>query len=97
MSETRPKTQIVHVRREQGEGGWFYATSPDLKGLLVTEPTLDGLDRAIPEAIRDLYAACGVDVLVTDVDKHDDSLRAWVAMPAIIAQQALAQRTERVA
>ena len=89
MSGTAPKAKIIHVRRERGEGGWFYATSPDMKGLLVTEPSLDALDRAIPAAIIDLYAACGEKVIVTRVDEDEDHLRGWVAIPSALANAAL--------
>lgn len=51
------KNRIVRVRREQGKGDWFYATSPDIRGLLVVKPTLAELDAAIPKAIADLRAA----------------------------------------
>ena len=51
MSETMQKAKVVHVLREQGEGNWFYASSPELPGLLATAPTLDALDRIVPDAI----------------------------------------------
>ena len=91
MSGTFPKAKRVRVQREQGEGGWFYATSPDLKGLLVTQPTLDALDQAIPQAITDLYLACGESVIVTRLDEDEDHLHGWVAVPAAVASQALAK------
>ncbi len=89
MSGSMPKARLVHVLREQGESGWFFATSPDLRGLLVTAPTLDALEQAIPAAIRDLYAACDQDVIVTRTDEDTDHLRGWVAFPAVVAKQAL--------
>ena len=48
------KARIVWVHRERGDAGLFYATSPDLPGLLVAEKTLDELERAIPAAIAEL-------------------------------------------
>jgi hypothetical protein len=93
MSDATMKARIVRVKREEGKTGLFYATSPDLKGLLVAEPTLDGLERAIPQAIRDLYLACGVDVVVTRADETEDETRTWVAVPAVIARQALEHNT----
>jgi hypothetical protein len=85
------KAHIVRVKREEGKTGLFYATSPDLKGLLVAEPTLDAVERAIPQAITDLYAACGIKVVVTRVDEQEDTLRSWVAFPADIAKSELAK------
>ncbi len=47
----------VTVKKEQGKAGLFYATSPDLKGLLVAEKTLEALEKAIPKAIKALAKA----------------------------------------
>jgi len=85
------RAHIVRVKREEGKTGLFYATSPDLKGLLVAEPTLDGLERAIPQAITDLFAACGTRVVVTRADEQEDNLRSWVAFPSEIAKSELAK------
>ena len=66
------RAQIVRIKIEEGKAGLFYATSPDLKGLLVAEPTIDALDAAIPAAIAELYAAaCGTKVVVTKA-RNDD-------------------------
>jgi hypothetical protein len=81
------RAHIVRIKREEGKTGLFYATSPDLKGLLVAEPSLDALDRAVPQAIQELYAACGVNVVVTRVDEQEEDYRTWVAVPAIIAKE----------
>jgi hypothetical protein len=59
-----PTAGVIRVTREFGKGDWFYATSPDLRGLLCAEPTLDALEKAIPQAITDLYAAKGTRVTV---------------------------------
>lgn len=84
------KARIVRVRIEEGKAGLFYATSPDLKGLLVAESTIDGLEREIPKAITDLYAACGVHVIVTQAqDGEDNTLTPWVAVPVPVAASAL--------
>jgi hypothetical protein len=61
------KARIVRIRIDEGKAGLFYATSPDLKGLLVAEPTIDELETEIPKAITALYAAYDVDVVVTAV------------------------------
>ncbi len=81
---------IVRVSIEEGKTGLFYATSPDLRGLLVAEETLDALDEAIPKAIADLYEAIGMSVIVSKVKEDDDrEFHPWVAFPAEIAKQAL--------
>ena len=89
VSNVSMKAQIVRVKIEEGKTGLFYATSSDLKGLLVAEPDLDALDSAIPKAIADLYEACGVKVVVTKVEDDDNDLHPWVAVPVVIAQKAL--------
>jgi len=96
MTSTTMKAKIVRVEVEKGKAGLLYATSPDLKGLLVAEPTLDALDISIPTAITDLYAACGVHVVVTKVeeDDHKEGITPWVAFPFEIARRAI--EAERV-
>lgn len=86
MSDVTPKAQLVRITYEKGKAGVLYASSPDLQGLLVAEQTIDDLRQAIPNAIRDLYAAMGVEVVVSPLDKPDDG-RTWVAFPAVIARQ----------
>jgi hypothetical protein len=90
MSDATMKARIVRIKCERGKAGLFYATSPDLKGLLVAESTVDALQRAIPKAIRDMYAVSGVDVVVSPVDEPDDG-QTWVAFPAAVAREALAK------
>lgn len=92
---TLRKAKVVRVKREQDESGWFFATSPDIKGLLVAEPTLDALEHAIPGAISDLYEADGQEVVVTPLDNDDGDLRSWVAVPAKLAERELALRASR--
>lgn len=83
------QTRIVRVNCEQREGGYFFATSPDLKGLLVVEPTADNLEAAIAKAITDLYSVTGHDVVVTKVDDRDNDVCQYVTMSAEIAERAL--------
>lgn len=80
MADAQMSAKFVRVQVKEGRTGLFLATSRDLKGLLVAEPTLPDLIQAIPEAIRVMYAACGVHVVVTLADPIDDD-RAWVAVP----------------
>lgn len=83
------RAPIIRVKVEEGKAGLFYATSPDLKGLFVAEPTLDALDEAIPQAIAGLYAACGVDVVVMKAKNDDPVFFPWVAVPTEIARRAI--------
>ena len=91
MADAKMKARVVRVKREEGKTGLFYATSPDLRGLLVAEPTLDALERAIPQVIVDLYAAVGVAIVVTRLDEDVDSHKSWVAVRAEVGQQALSK------
>lgn len=91
MSDTMPKARIVRIRCEKGKAGLLYATSPDLRGLLVAEATTEALKQAIPKAIRDMYAASGVEVVVSPVEEPEDG-HTWVALPATIAREALAKQ-----
>lgn len=84
------KARIINVKTEEGKAGLFYATSPDLRGLLVAESTLTALERETPKMIVAMYAALGVDVVVTRVEDDDDDLVPWVAFPAELAEKALA-------
>jgi hypothetical protein len=77
------RAQIVRVKIEEGKEGLFYATSPDLKGLLVAEPTIDELEMAIPQTISDLVLAMSGDrVVVTKARDTDPVFFPWVAIPA---------------
>ncbi len=94
-SNTEFRARLVRVRVRQGEAGLLFATSPDLRGLLVAERTAEELEVAIPQAVTDLYAACGEAVVVSRMattDAHDDD-EAWVAFPAEIARKALVSTT----
>jgi hypothetical protein len=92
MSDPMPKARLVRIRCERGRAGLFYATSPDLRGLLVAEPTIESLKNAIPKAIRDMYSASGVEVLVSPAEEPDDDGQTWVALPATITREALAKQ-----
>ena len=75
-------SEIIRIRCEQGSGNWFYATSPDLRGLLVCASTVDGLDRVIPQAISNLYRAREIEVSVIPLDSGDGKWHdAWVVDP----------------
>lgn len=80
--------KIVRVKMKEGKTGLFFATSPDLEGLLVAEPTVDALWRTVPDAITQMYAACGERVMVTWVDNPDEH-QSCVAVPVEVAKRAL--------
>jgi hypothetical protein len=87
------KAKIVRVKIEADQSGLYFATSRDLKGLLVAERRREDLNQAISDAITALYAACGVRVIVTMAeDSNGDGDCPWVAVPAEIARAALAQQ-----
>jgi hypothetical protein len=91
MSEAAPKARLVRITCEKGKTGLFYATSPDLRGLLVAEATVEALTEAIPKAIQEMYAASGVEVVVSPVEEPEEG-HTWVAIPAVIAREALEKR-----
>ena len=82
-SDRALRARRIRVVCQEGKTGLFYATSPDLKGLLVAEPSRAALEDAIPQAIEDLYRASGEDVLVTPLDQGDEAEASWVAFPAV--------------
>jgi hypothetical protein len=87
MSESRLDARIVRLDYHTGNTGLIYATSPDLKGLVVSRSSLEALEEAIPQAIVEMYAACGERVEVRRVRKEDvDGNHAWVAMPTDVAR-----------
>lgn len=88
---TSMKAKIVRVKVEEGKAGLFYATSPDLRGLLVAEANIDDLDIAISKGITDLYAACGERVVVTKAQDADPDFFPWVAIPAEVARKVMEQ------
>jgi hypothetical protein len=89
MTSTLTTAKVVRVKVEEGKTGLFYATSPDLKGLLVAEPTIDALNDAIPKVITYMFAACGVSVVVTRATDDDPDYFPWIAIPAEQARAAL--------
>jgi hypothetical protein len=79
--------RTVRVKYEGGDAGPFFATSPDLRGLLVAKPTMDELVEAVPQAIRELYAADGIDMIVVRARYDDREFFRWIAVPVEIARQ----------
>lgn len=90
MTSDSMKAKMIRIRVEEDPVGLFYATSPDLPGLLVAKPTFGELEADIPRAIAELYAVCGVEVVVSKLEDQDDDFHPWVAFPANLARRALA-------
>ncbi|MEA2878527.1 MAG: hypothetical protein QOF14_3723 [Hyphomicrobiales bacterium] len=82
MTLVLEKEQVVRIIAEKGKAGLFYATSPDLKGLLVAERNMDALNKNIPSAVANLYLARGRQVVVKRADNDPGYHSAWVAEPA---------------
>ncbi len=89
MTESRLLAKVVRIRIMRGNTGLIYATSPDLKGLVVARDTLDELFRAVPQAIQSMYAACGEAVLVSRIADEDGEEESWVAFPVETARAGL--------
>jgi hypothetical protein len=93
MSESRLDARIVRLDYHQGNAGLWYATSPDCKGLVIGRPSIKELEEAVPQAIVDMWAACGVRVIVTKVSPQDNLGEAWVAVPQEAACRPLDARS----
>ncbi len=83
------KAKIIRVKIEEDDAGLWLATSPDMHGLLVAASSLERMETAVPEAIRNMYLACDVDVLVSRLEDGEDALEPWVAFPTEIARRAI--------
>jgi hypothetical protein len=85
-----PGTKIVRVHYERADSGFYFASSEDIDGLVLSAKTCEELDDLVPGAITDLYAACGMKVIVSWVDqKPEDHTKSWAAFPAELAKQKL--------
>lgn len=65
---------IVRINVEEAKG-LFWATSDDLKGLLVAEGRLDAIPRAVKRGIADLFLANDEHVEVLRVDDKTFEVR----------------------
>ena len=62
--------RYLRMSIEQDARGVYVAKSPDLKGLLaVSKDRVELEETVIPQAIRDLYLACGEDIVVTRLEE----------------------------
>jgi hypothetical protein len=89
MTASTQLAKRVRIRTEITASGLLVATSPDLKGLLVAKNSREELRKAIPQYIADLYAACGVRVLVTPLEDGAEDDQPWVAVPVEVARRAI--------
>ena len=84
-----PETTLrINITETPDETGLYFATSPDLRGLVVAKTSLDALWRAIPGAIRDLRAAADAPFdLATDLNwfPGDDGLEPRSLLDAVEA------------
>lgn len=72
---------LINVKFEEGRTGLFYATSDNLRGLLVAAHTLDALNSDVPRAISELYAVRGLQTKVIPVESDRRDNHPWVVIP----------------
>jgi hypothetical protein len=76
------KVRIINIMVRQGPSGMLFATSDDLKGLMVGARTREDLMIEIPACIKLLMAEQGLAVDVYPVDGSDADVPPWAAIPA---------------
>ena len=86
MPSKSMKAKIIRVKIDE-DGDMLVATSPDMKGLLVVATSPEKMERAVTDAIRNLYLVCGIEVVVSKAEDGIDSLEPWIAFPAALARQ----------
>ena len=79
---TSSTADIIRVRIEEGAAGLFYATSPDLKGLLAAAPGIDELEGEISNAVVGLYGVRGLEVVALQAERTDPDFHPWIAVPS---------------
>ena len=82
------RTKIVHVKFKQSKTGLIFATSRELKGLLISERTMEAFETSIPAAITDLYASDGVQVVVQRAEREKGIFAFSVAFPTELVRRA---------
>lgn len=66
-----PQSIVVNIDKRSG---WWYATSEDLKGLLVAHPTFTAFSKELPEVIKSLLKAkYGFEVSVIETTSPDSN------------------------
>jgi predicted RNase H-like HicB family nuclease len=75
------KAKLINLALTKANGRYFVA-SRELPGLYVTGSTEEEALGSVPEAIRVMFLADGIDVVVSEVEAPETSLPApWVAVP----------------
>lgn len=75
------KARLIHLALTKANGRCF-VTSKDLPGLYVSGRTREEVISHVPEAIRVMYLAEGIEVIVSEVEASEQSVPApWVAVP----------------
>jgi hypothetical protein len=93
MAASTTYSKIVHVKIEQGKSGAYFASSPDLEGLMVVSHDRQELiDNMITRYIEDLYRAVGHPVVASPMEPDDGDEQPWVAMPLEAAKQGLTRQ-----
>lgn len=84
-TEATMTKSVVTVKIEKKEG-WYMATSPDLKGLLVGHPNYVEFVNEIPKVIKALFKAqYGKEVQVEELSSRSDNDPTRVVFEAIAA------------
>lgn len=75
------KARIIDVVIERGGAGLYHATSPNLRGLLVSGETVEEVREAVPAVIEAIFDASGESVRA--IEAVDDTNRSspWVVLP----------------
>lgn len=92
MTASAELAKLIRVTIVQDKRGVFVATSQDLKGLLAVSEDRVHLEKEIvPQSIADLYASCGVPVVISQLEESmsDEAIAPWVAVPAVVARKQL--------
>lgn len=74
--------KIINVVVEKVEGGMFFATSPQMRELMVSGTTESEVHEAVPQVIREIFDAHGQSVAVIEAEKDNEDLpMPWVIVP----------------
>jgi hypothetical protein len=84
LHESSSKAKVFRVEIKQGESGLIFATSPDLRGLLVAERTMEDLMREIPLSIAAIVKAQGDDAQIIEAEDlaGERPTKSWVKLPS---------------
>ena len=75
------KAKLINISIVENRGR-VYASSEDMPGLYVSGYTKEQVIQGLPAAIKALYAAEGIDVIVRELESDEVQMTApWVAVP----------------